>query len=339
LSLKDINDVIVWSKFNDLAIAKNNKIIPSSTYGYGKDTHTVFQLFTNGCSLIFDKLNESLPKLDFFVENLSKQIPYQKSILTNVYLTPDNSQTFNLHCDWQDVFVIQVAGSKKWDVYKPKIENPINDTQCDQYITDITNENLIYSQVLEKGDVIYIPRGFPHEVKTNEEFSLHITLTCIPYTIKDIIEFQISEKSNTIEDLRKPITGDSIDFKDIIHNIFNDKINHNFSDNFKYNPSDLNRIELNNFFINRLEIGNLDFFHSTFRKSSFANIDFLTENQVKIHSPFEKVNLENANKELKTIFEEKKTFKISDLSGHLNQTEKMQLVQFLVQNNFIYKCE
>jgi hypothetical protein len=66
---------------------------------------------------------------------------------------------------------------------------------------------------------------------------------------------------------------------------------------------------------------------------------FLTENQVKIHSPFEKVNLENANKELKTIFEEKKTFKISDLSGHLNQTEKMQLVQFLVQNNFIYKCE
>lgn len=108
----------------------------------------------------------------------------QPSVGVNMYLTPPNSQGLACHYDDHCVFVCQLGGIKKWKVFHhpslqlPRLYEPIK----------MENEGMMKdgsTQVLLKeGDVLYIPRGVPHEASTvdNDEsdgdsrFSLHLTL-------------------------------------------------------------------------------------------------------------------------------------------------------------------
>ncbi|XP_073272742.1 uncharacterized protein [Primulina huaijiensis] len=112
----------------------------------------------------------------------------QPSAGVNLYLTPNNSQGLVRHSDDHCVFVCQLIGVKKWTIFPrldhqlPRLYEPLDiphDLQAESQITDVCQQFL-----LKEGDVLYIPRGFPHEARTLEdeefnnpiEFSLHLTL-------------------------------------------------------------------------------------------------------------------------------------------------------------------
>ncbi|KAH6828619.1 hypothetical protein C2S53_006617 [Perilla frutescens var. hirtella] len=114
----------------------------------------------------------------------------QPSAGVNLYLTPSDSQGLARHTDDHCVFVCQLAGVKRWKVFpRPDSQLPRLYEPC-HYLHDLedeSNEVHGYQQiVLKEGDVLYIPRGCPHEAITdvdNDEndtttkFSLHMTLT------------------------------------------------------------------------------------------------------------------------------------------------------------------
>lgn len=114
----------------------------------------------------------------------------QPSAGVNLYLTPTNSQGLVRHSDDHCVFVCQLIGVKRWTIFPrsdrqlPRLYEPLDiphDLQAEIQITDVCQQFL-----LKEGDVLYIPRGFPHEARTlNDdteefnnpiEFSLHLTL-------------------------------------------------------------------------------------------------------------------------------------------------------------------
>ena len=45
----------------------------------------------------------------------------------NAYYTPRAAQGLPVHHDTHDVFVLQVAGEKRWLVYEPALELPLQD--------------------------------------------------------------------------------------------------------------------------------------------------------------------------------------------------------------------
>lgn len=108
----------------------------------------------------------------------------QPSVGANLYLTPPNSQGLACHFDDHCVFVCQIFGSKQWTIYSPPSQ-----------LLPRLYDNLLGSDIdctkagrreffLREGDVLYIPRGFPHEAYTNSDagggspgFSLHVTLS------------------------------------------------------------------------------------------------------------------------------------------------------------------
>jgi ribosomal protein L16 Arg81 hydroxylase len=93
-----------------------------------------------------------------------------------VYVTPPNAKGVKPHFDTQEGFLIQVDGSKRWKVYKPVHESP----PVEGSYTSVEPERLSEPScetVLNPGDVLYIPRGFPHEgIAGDGQASLHITL-------------------------------------------------------------------------------------------------------------------------------------------------------------------
>lgn len=108
----------------------------------------------------------------------------QPSVGANLYLTPANSQGLARHFDDHCVFVCQIFGSKKWTVFsRPGQLLPhLYDSLCG---SDVDCTKAVRREFfLKEGDVLYIPRGFPHEAYTNygvddgsPGFSLHLTLS------------------------------------------------------------------------------------------------------------------------------------------------------------------
>lgn len=113
----------------------------------------------------------------------------QPSAGVNMYLTPSNSQGLARHSDDHCVFVCQLIGAKRWTVYsRPDFQLPrLYESSYSSNDTEDKNcEAHGHQQILLKeGDVLYIPRGIPHEaiaVADDEDannttgFSLHLTL-------------------------------------------------------------------------------------------------------------------------------------------------------------------
>ncbi|KAK4392599.1 Bifunctional lysine-specific demethylase and histidyl-hydroxylase NO66 [Sesamum angolense] len=114
----------------------------------------------------------------------------QPSAGVNMYLTPSNSQGLARHSDDHCVFVCQLIGAKRWTIFpRPDIRLPRLYEPCDS-LHDLQDESCKVDEcqhfLLKEGDVLYIPRGFPHEARTGIDddqningttgFSLHLTL-------------------------------------------------------------------------------------------------------------------------------------------------------------------
>lgn len=110
----------------------------------------------------------------------------QPSVGVNMYLTPPNSQGLARHYDDHCVFVCQLLGTKKWKVFTksnsqlPRLYDPIDSLHCPDSSEAENSVAACKLFSLGEGDVLYIPRGFPHEAYTNScdgpsGFSLHLT--------------------------------------------------------------------------------------------------------------------------------------------------------------------
>ena len=96
-------------------------------------------------------------------------------------------QGFAPHYDDIDAFLIQLEGSKHWDLYKsndPKDLLALK-SSSDFTVLEVQKMTKIWSGVLSKGDILYMPRGIVHQGSTKLDFikdqpethSLHVTIS------------------------------------------------------------------------------------------------------------------------------------------------------------------
>src|SRR5579863_7740618 len=107
---------------------------------------------------------------------------FAATIGINIFLTPPRSQAFPLHFDLVDTFLIQVAGAKRWQIWEPTYEQPMETRLSQHHLPNVTvldesKLKLCEDSLLEAGDILYMPRGFYHKGTTEDELSLHVTAT------------------------------------------------------------------------------------------------------------------------------------------------------------------
>ncbi|CAM6089110.1 unnamed protein product [Calypogeia fissa] len=86
----------------------------------------------------------------------------QPSVGVNMYITPANAQGLDLHYDDHCVFVCQLVGRKTWNVYPPQKLLP-RLYSCRALNRCALNNSASTVYTLHEGDILYIPRGFPHK--------------------------------------------------------------------------------------------------------------------------------------------------------------------------------
>jgi ribosomal protein L16 Arg81 hydroxylase len=103
------------------------------------------------------------------------------------FVTPPMSQGLAAHSDKYGVFVLQIHGSKRWNVYKRRSEAARTETR----IALDPAEHPVLSVILHSGDTLYVPPGYVHEVKSLQNLSMHISIGVVHARLADFIRYAL----------------------------------------------------------------------------------------------------------------------------------------------------
>ena len=148
----------------------------------------IMELFASGHTLVLQALHRLWPPLVEFAGALSEDLAHPVQI--NAYITPRQSQGFSAHYDVHDVFVLQIAGSKRWVIHDPVQPDPLPSQPWTRYRRDVearAAEDPSADYVLEEGDALYLPRGFIHSAEALGGVSAHLTIGIHSHTRHDLV--------------------------------------------------------------------------------------------------------------------------------------------------------
>jgi lysine-specific demethylase/histidyl-hydroxylase NO66 len=138
------------------------------------DPGKIHRHFADGATIVLQSLHRHWLPLTRFCRDLEFTLTHPVQV--NAYVTPQSSRGLGLHADGHDVFVLQVHGRKRWEVYRP---GPGGDPEAPgERLLDVT---------LEPGDCLYVPLGFPHAVWTEQSVSAHLTVGVLTYKWRELL--------------------------------------------------------------------------------------------------------------------------------------------------------
>ena len=170
-----------------LRIAKDGEVVANSRFTSGGGAGAeigdqvsddrVLGLFAQGSTLVLQGLHRLWPPLVSFAAQLGTDLGHPVQV--NAYITPPQSTGFSAHYDVHDVFVLQVAGEKRWNIHAPVLEHPLRDqpwTDRRAEVSAAARDVPVIDAVLRPGDALYLPRGWLHSAQALGEVSIHLTV-------------------------------------------------------------------------------------------------------------------------------------------------------------------
>ncbi|MEU0136326.1 cupin domain-containing protein [Streptomyces sp. NPDC006296] len=178
-SWRDLNEILSRGRVEpaELKLCTGGRSLPEHAYTVTRAGHRVvdlsrtFSLMWSGASLVIDSLDRIHPAVRAATDDVMRMVGETASC--NLFVTFDDAQAFASHFDEVDTFVVQVLGTKSWQVHGPSEEHPLPEygdsdpARCPQTV--------LFDRTLEPGDVIHVPRGWWHTVRGGGESSLHLT--------------------------------------------------------------------------------------------------------------------------------------------------------------------
>jgi Cupin superfamily protein len=178
------------------------------------DVGRVAEEWEAGATIVLQALHVLWRPLAVFCRDLERTLAHPTQ--TNAYYTPAGSQGFAVHHDTHDVFVLQVAGEKRWTVYEPLVELPLKDQR---YSEDLGDHGApTHELTLRAGDTLYLPRGWLHEAETSDTDSLHLTVGVNVYTWMDAFKAALEACADDVE-FRRAVTEDGIGGEELVNRV------------------------------------------------------------------------------------------------------------------------
>ncbi len=225
LSVADVERLVCSSaiRYPAFRLVREGEQIPLSAYTAdipwspraftgSADVQRVVDEFERGATIVLQGLHHHWPPLAEFCRGLEAALGHP--VQANSYYTPRGSQGLAVHHDTHDVFVLQVAGEKRWLVYEPVFELPLRDQKYKRERDGEPGEP-IHDLVLGPGDVLYLPRGWLHQALTSESDSLHITVGINVYTWIDAVRAAVEACADDVE-FRRGVDGDGEPSSDLL---------------------------------------------------------------------------------------------------------------------------
>jgi bifunctional lysine-specific demethylase and histidyl-hydroxylase NO66 len=202
LDLGDVDHLVTETllRLPGIRLVKGGVPIPTSRYTRtitvgGRSVREVIRpervlaSFADGATIVLQALHRQWGPVARLCRDLELDLTHP--VQANAYITPATSQGFSVHHDTHDVLVLQTHGRKAWRVYPPLVELAGTEQRWSKELGD-PGEPMLRAD-LQPGDVLYIPRGFPHDATAHEEVSVHLTVGILARTWVDVWRHVMSE--------------------------------------------------------------------------------------------------------------------------------------------------
>lgn len=156
------------------------------------EPNRVLELHDDGATLVMQGLQHFDRDYGRLSTNLALEL--SQPIQVNAYLSPPNARGLNIHFDYHDVIVVQLAGSKRWRVWEP-IERSLRPTRHGPGVPMPQLDELgepLFERVVGPGDCLAIPRGFPHAAETVDDGSVHLTIGIMSFTWERVVRLVLA---------------------------------------------------------------------------------------------------------------------------------------------------
>ena len=170
-----------------LRVAKDGNVVEAARFTRGGGAGAeiadqladdrLVELFADGSTLVLQGLHRTWPPLIDLGGRLAAELGHPVQI--NAYVTPPQNKGFSAHFDVHDVFVLQVAGQKRWTIHEPVHPAPLRDQEWTRYRAAVQRRAAgepAIDTVLGPGDALYLPRGWLHSAEALGDVSVHLTV-------------------------------------------------------------------------------------------------------------------------------------------------------------------
>ena len=179
LSWTVLNELLAhhWREPRRFRLARQGRDIDPASYSDVSASHArirasdVTDQLRRGATLSFDaidELHEPLTRLSESFETF-----FRSDTQINLYAAWRALHGLDLHCDDQEVFILHLEGRKRWLLYGSAVDG-VDRTSLGS--TAVPPAGASLDQVLEPGDLLYIPRGCYHMAVPMNEPALHLTV-------------------------------------------------------------------------------------------------------------------------------------------------------------------
>ncbi|HET9897322.1 MAG TPA: cupin domain-containing protein [Streptosporangiaceae bacterium] len=174
-----------------LRVTKNGQSVPRHTYTRVTGDRAalsdavvperVFELFRTGGTVTWNSLEHILPHTRRLLDPFARTFASRTDLV--LFVTPAGHEGFRPHHDSVDVYVLQLAGTKRWRVW----ETPEGrQAQMGSDDAEELGEPLL-TTTLRPGDVLYVPYGTPHAAAAEDSISVHLSIGVVPRHWSDLI--------------------------------------------------------------------------------------------------------------------------------------------------------
>lgn len=142
----------------------------------------IIDAYRDGATVVLQGLHLTNPSLAKLANNLALEL--DQPVQINAYLSPAATRGLDVHFDYHDVFVVQVEGTKRWRVWD-RLERSVDPVVGTHRIPKPRYDELgdpTLDLTLGPGDVVYLPRGFPHAAESIDDVSSHLTIGVLAIT-------------------------------------------------------------------------------------------------------------------------------------------------------------
>ncbi len=190
----DLNHILAWHPppqpqlrlFQEGSMVDLRRYIDGPVGNLRLNPGGLMALLAQGATMIMDGVQEVSPAILDLTSSFEEALSC--TCAANLYAGWRTQRGFNVHWDAHEVFVLQLAGRKRWQVFAPTRMDPLAD---DIETAQPPNTPPIWEGILEDGDLLYLPRGTWHVAYPLDEASLHMTWSAHTFTGVDFLQWWV----------------------------------------------------------------------------------------------------------------------------------------------------
>src|ERR1700761_3586712 len=160
------------------------------------DAAAIGRDFADGYTIVLESVQRYVRPLAELAQSIDVELNFPAQI--NAYFTPPQSQGFVAHFDDHDALIVQLQGSKVWNIYEG-VDVPPHDMANPPPIVTAGLPAPV-DVGLDTGDVLYVPRGRVHAAESALDVSVHLTVGLHAPTLS-LLATRILNALNSSDDL------------------------------------------------------------------------------------------------------------------------------------------